>query len=136
MFLLPRQVDREPPSNEAAHLHTQLRFKSSLIDHLAPLVPAFREDHGYKKEMVRMPKDRSSRGQPVQSDRSEKSANNPVMCKEGKGVRNFACIFYDACLDRAAKGMWSGFSCRECSSYTQKDEEEEGAQEALDQEAD
>lgn len=45
------------------------------------------------------------------------------MCKEGKGVRNFACPNYDDCLDRAAKGMWSGFTCRECFSYVQKEEE-------------
>jgi hypothetical protein len=45
------------------------------------------------------------------------------MCKEGKGVRKFACPHYDDCLDKAAKGMWSGFTCRECVSYVQKEEE-------------
>jgi hypothetical protein len=45
------------------------------------------------------------------------------MCKEGKGVRNFACQNYDTCLEKAAKGMWSGFTCRECPQYSQKDEE-------------
>jgi hypothetical protein len=46
------------------------------------------------------------------------------MCKEGKGVRNFACSYYDGCLDKAAKGMWSGFTCRECNYNYQKDEEQ------------
>jgi hypothetical protein len=81
-----------------------------------------------------MPKERVSRGQPVQPDRNERNPNNPVMCKEGKGVRNFACSYYDACLDKAAKGMWSGFSCRDCSCYSHK-EDEAAPQEATDQEA-
>lgn len=45
------------------------------------------------------------------------------MCKEGKGVRNFACQIYDICLEKAAKGMWAGFTCRECPHYTQKEED-------------
>jgi hypothetical protein len=42
---------------------------------------------------------------------------NPVKCKEGKGLRNFDCLFYDDCLDKAAKGMWSGFTCEKCAYY-------------------
>lgn len=45
------------------------------------------------------------------------------MCKEGKGVRNFACQNYDICLDKAAKAMWSGFTCRECCCYCLKEED-------------
>ncbi len=70
-----------------------------------------------------MPKDRICRTQLVQSEREVKSTPNPSMCKEGKGVRNFACSSYDLCLDKAAKGMWSGFTCRECVYYYQKEEE-------------
>ncbi len=42
----------------------------------------------------------------------------PTRCKEGKGVRNFDCIYYEACLDKAAKGMWSGFTCAKCAYYS------------------
>jgi len=79
-----------------------------------------------------MPKEKVSRGQQVQAGKTENTAN-PVMCKEGKGVRNFACVQYDICLDKAAKGMWSGFSCRECPNYHQK--EDEPTQESCDLEA-
>jgi hypothetical protein len=81
------------------------------------------DDYGLSKEMGSMPKERVSRGQPIQSHKDSRDEFNPVMCKEGKGVRNFACIHYDACLDKAAKGMWSGFSCRECCNYHQKEDE-------------
>lgn len=42
---------------------------------------------------------------------------NPVKCKEGKGLRNFDCHHYDDCLDKAAKGMWSGFTCEKCAYF-------------------
>ncbi|WP_448382838.1 hypothetical protein [Desulfosoma sp.] len=42
---------------------------------------------------------------------------NPVKCKEGKGLRNFDCQHYDECLDKAAKGMWSGFTCEKCAYF-------------------
>ncbi len=42
---------------------------------------------------------------------------NPVKCKEGKGLRNFDCTYYDECLDKAAKGMWSGFTCEKCAYF-------------------
>lgn len=70
-----------------------------------------------------MAKEKSVRGQAVPFERGDKDSPYPMMCKEGKGVRNFACPNYDNCLDRAAKGMWSGFTCKECSSYVQKEEE-------------
>ncbi|MEM5788586.1 MAG: hypothetical protein AAGU11_14845 [Syntrophobacteraceae bacterium] len=70
-----------------------------------------------------MAKEKCGRGQLVQPDRMDREGPCPTMCKEGKGVRNFACPLYDQCLDRAAKGMWSGFTCKECSSYVQKDED-------------
>ncbi|MBP8644553.1 MAG: hypothetical protein KBH99_00350 [Syntrophobacteraceae bacterium] len=69
-----------------------------------------------------MPKERVCRGHGAQSDRNGKVLG-PAMCKEGKGVRNFACQNYDICLDRAAKAMWSGFTCRDCAQYYQKEEE-------------
>ena len=53
----------------------------------------------------------------------EKDVPNPSMCREGKGVRYFSCPHYDGCLDRAAKGMWSGFTCRECVLYRQREED-------------
>lgn len=53
----------------------------------------------------------------------DKNTPNPMMCKEGRGERNFACLHYDICLEKAAKGMWSGFTCKECSHFYQKDEE-------------
>ncbi len=70
-----------------------------------------------------MAKEKSSRCQCVQLERVSKDGPCPTMCKEGKGVRNFACPNYDDCLDKAAKSMWSGFTCRECFSYVQKEEE-------------
>jgi hypothetical protein len=75
------------------------------------------------QEFLLMAKEKGTRGQPVQPERVDKDGPYPMMCKEGKGVRNFACPNYDGCLDRAAKGMWSGFTCRECCSYVQKEEE-------------
>ncbi|NSW87479.1 MAG: hypothetical protein HPY84_14275 [Syntrophobacteraceae bacterium] len=70
-----------------------------------------------------MAKERICRGQSVQVEKNGKNPPYPTMCKEGKGVRNFACQNYDACLDKAAKGMWSGFTCRECACYSQKEED-------------
>ena len=70
-----------------------------------------------------MPKERANRGQSAQSEKGVRNMPNPTMCKEGKGVRNFSCINYDTCLDKAAKAMWSGFTCRECPQNNQKEEE-------------
>lgn len=70
-----------------------------------------------------MPKERINRGQVMVMEKEGSPAPNPSMCKEGKGVRNFSCQYYDHCLDKAAKGMWSGFTCRDCSWHHQKDEE-------------
>ncbi len=42
---------------------------------------------------------------------------NPVACREGRGVRHFDCPHYDACLDKAAKGLWTGFTCARCFFY-------------------
>ena len=53
-----------------------------------------------------------------------KNTPNPMMCKEGRGERNLGCLNYDICLEKAAKGMWSGFTCKECSHYYQKEEED------------
>ncbi len=75
---------------------------------------------GIDQESAFMAKEKSSRGQCVQPEKVSKDGPYPTMCKEGKGVRNFACPHYDDCLDKAAKGMWSGFTCRECCSYVQK----------------
>ena len=72
-----------------------------------------------------MPKEMTSRmGQLVVMQENSRKYQNPVICKEGRGLRNFACLFYDACLDRAAKGMWSGFTCRQCDLYQHKDDGE------------
>ncbi len=79
-----------------------------------------------KRESVQMAKEKGPRGQPVQPEKMDKDGPYPMMCKEGKGVRNFACPHYDDCLDKAAKGMWAGFTCRECCSYVQKEEESQG----------
>jgi len=38
----------------------------------------------------------------------------PLVCREGCGVRLFSCTYYDCCLDQAAKGMWTGFTCSGC----------------------
>ncbi|NLI82546.1 MAG: hypothetical protein GX443_12800 [Deltaproteobacteria bacterium] len=70
-----------------------------------------------------MPKERVCRGLSMNSDRTVKNTPNPSMCKEGKGMRNFACQHYDSCLDKAAKAMWSGFTCKECTLHHQKEEE-------------
>jgi hypothetical protein len=75
------------------------------------------------REVTGMPKERTHHAHSSLSDKTVKSRENPVMCKEGKGVRNFACEHYDACLEKAAKGMWSGFTCRECPLSTQKEQE-------------
>jgi hypothetical protein len=75
------------------------------------------------KEMEIMPKEKISRGQILQFEKQGKTPPTPVVCKEGKGVRNFSCQHYDNCLDKAAKGMWSGFTCRECGCNSQRDEE-------------
>ncbi|SMC26105.1 hypothetical protein SAMN02746041_02534 [Desulfacinum hydrothermale DSM 13146] len=48
---------------------------------------------------------------------------NPVLCREGRGIRHFACAHYDACLDKAAKAMWTGFTCVECAFYNSRDRE-------------
>jgi hypothetical protein len=78
---------------------------------------------GFDEETVKMPKDKAYRGQMIQSERDGRNLANPIMCKEGRGVRNFACQFYDSCLDKAAKGMWSGFTCKECAWHFQREEE-------------
>jgi hypothetical protein len=70
-----------------------------------------------------MAKERAGRLQTASADRSGRNMPNPTMCKEGKGVRNFACGYYDSCLDKAAKGMWSGFTCRECPFNYQKEDD-------------
>jgi hypothetical protein len=41
----------------------------------------------------------------------------PVRCKEGRGQRNFDCMYYESCLNKAARSMWSGFTCEECPFY-------------------
>ena len=71
-----------------------------------------------------MSKERSQRGQNISLEVDIKSMPNPVLCKEGKGLRNFGCTHYDVCLDKAAKGMWTGFTCKECIFYRQEGEEE------------
>lgn len=70
-----------------------------------------------------MPRERPQGGQSLQIHSAEKNTLNPVMCKEGRGERNFACQHYDVCLEKAAKGMWSGFTCKECKQFLTKDEE-------------
>ncbi|GKT08312.1 hypothetical protein DSTSK_16170 [Desulforhabdus sp. TSK] len=70
-----------------------------------------------------MAKEKGYRGQSGQADKNSRFSLGPVMCKEGKGVRNFACQNYDICLDKAAKAMWSGFTCRECCCYCLKEED-------------
>ncbi len=63
----------------------------------------------------------TAKSQPTAAEKSSNQAPepvpNPVLCREGRGVRHFACIHYDACLDKAAKGMWTGFTCIECAFY-------------------
>jgi len=81
------------------------------------------ETNGFVEETVKMPKEKACRGTSIQSRKEGRNTANPSMCKEGRGVRNFACQFYDSCLDKAAKGMWSGFTCRECPCHFQRDEE-------------
>ena len=70
-----------------------------------------------------MRKERAHRSQVHHPGRDGKSVPNPTSCKEGRGVRNFACEHYDVCLNRAAKAMWSGFTCRSCGQYRPADEE-------------
>ena len=70
-----------------------------------------------------MPKEKAHRVHSLQPDKGGTNTPEPVMCKEGKGVRNFACQHYDDCLEKAAKGMWSGFTCRDCDHYYCKEEE-------------
>jgi len=70
-----------------------------------------------------MPKERAHGGHSAQAQCSGRSMPNPMMCKEGRGDRNFACQHYDVCLEKAAKGMWSGFTCKECGYFFQKEEE-------------
>jgi hypothetical protein len=74
------------------------------------------------EENTRMPKERGSRAL-VLPEKNSKSSLCPAMCKEGKGVRNFACQYYDSCLDRAAKAMWSGFTCKDCDCYSHKEDD-------------
>jgi hypothetical protein len=81
------------------------------------------ETNGLGEETVKMPKEKACRGQMIQSGRDNRNMSNPTMCKEGRGVRNFACQFYDSCLDKAAKGMWSGFTCKECPCHFPREED-------------
>lgn len=46
-----------------------------------------------------------------------KAAPHPVACREGRGVRFFDCPHYDNCLDKAAKALWTGFTCAHCPFY-------------------
>ena len=71
-----------------------------------------------------MPKDRAHHGHAVQARKGARFMSNPVICKEGKGERNFACRHYDSCLEKTAKSMWAGFTCRECAHYHQKEQEQ------------
>jgi hypothetical protein len=70
-----------------------------------------------------MAKEKARQGREIHLETDIKEMANPVVCKEGKGVRNFGCPYYDMCLDKAAKGMWSGFTCKECIFYKQETEE-------------
>jgi hypothetical protein len=79
--------------------------------------------YGFDEETMEMAKEKACRGQVTQSERDGRNMANPVMCKEGRGVRSFGCQFYDSCLDKAAKGMWSGFTCKECPCHFQRDED-------------
>ncbi len=45
---------------------------------------------------------------------------HPVACREGRGVRYFDCPHYDDCLDKAAKALWTGFTCAYCLFYQQQ----------------
>jgi hypothetical protein len=79
--------------------------------------------YGFDEETMKMAKEKACRGQITHSERDGRIMANPVMCKEGRGVRSFGCQFYDSCLDKAAKGMWSGFTCKECPCHFQRDED-------------
>jgi hypothetical protein len=46
------------------------------------------------QEFLFMAKEKGPRGQLVQPEKVDKDAPYPMMCKEGKGVRNFACPIY------------------------------------------
>lgn len=70
-----------------------------------------------------MPRERANSGHSAQAQCGGRNMPNPMTCKEGRGDRNFACQHYDVCLERAAKGMWSGFTCKECGHFFQKDED-------------
>jgi hypothetical protein len=70
-----------------------------------------------------MPRERAHSGPAALAQCAGKTSPNPMMCKEGRGERNFACQHYDGCLEKAAKGMWSGFTCKECGHFYHKDEE-------------
>lgn len=48
---------------------------------------------------------------------------SPALCREGRGLRHFSCLYYDICLDKAAKGMWTGFTCAECFFYEKQETE-------------
>jgi hypothetical protein len=70
-----------------------------------------------------MPKEMTVRmGQLVFMEGSGRKNPNPMLCKEGRGLRNFACKHYDNCLDKAAKGMWSGFTCKQCDHFQHKED--------------
>jgi hypothetical protein len=65
-----------------------------------------------------MPRARTADASPNAPRRSRVQAGpNPVACREGRGVRYFDCPHYDACLDKAAKGLWAGFTCAHCLFY-------------------
>ncbi len=65
-----------------------------------------------------MPRARTARDSRAAPPRSNVQAvPNPVACREGRGVRHFDCPYYDACLDKAAKGLWAGFTCAHCLFY-------------------
>lgn len=48
---------------------------------------------------------------------------DPVLCREGRGLRHFSCMYYDICLNKAAKGMWTGFTCAECFFFEKREPE-------------
>jgi hypothetical protein len=52
-----------------------------------------------------------------QNSQIQDKTPHPVKCKEGRGVRNFDCRYYDSCLVKAAKNMWPGFTCARCEYY-------------------
>lgn len=60
----------------------------------------------------------------ISPDDNRQISPTPVLCREGRGIRHFSCLFYDFCLDKAAKGMWTGFTCTECIHYSRSETEE------------